>query len=85
MTRRDTRLWKIIEALDTLHVYLDQTDNLSDRELYTKLLRETLPEEMDALDGDDNSAWHIDMLGGCSPEDIALFLNYYSTHNSCPI
>ena len=71
-------LWKIIDALGTLHVYLDQTDHLSDRELYTKLLRETLPEEMDALDGDENSSWHIDMLGCCSREDIALFLKYYA-------
>lgn len=71
-------LWRIIEALGTLHVYLDQTDHLSDRELYTKLLRDTLPEEMDALDADENSAWHIDMLGGCSVEDIALYLKYYA-------
>lgn len=72
-------LWTVIHALATLHVYLDQTDHLSDRELYTKLLRETLPEEMDALDGGDNSAWHIDILGGWSLEDVALFLKYYAT------
>lgn len=71
-------LWKVIQALGTLHVYLDQTDHLSDRELYTKLLRETLPEEMDALDGDDNTACHIDILGGWSLEDVALFLKYYA-------
>ena len=71
-------LWKVIEALATLQVYLGQTDHLSDRELYTTLLRETLPEEMDALDGDENSAWHIDMLGGCSLEDVALYLMYYA-------
>ena len=71
-------LWKVIQALGTLHVYLDRTDHLSDRELYTKLLRETLLEEMDALDGDDNTAWHIDILGGWSLEDVALFLKYYA-------
>jgi hypothetical protein len=73
-----TALWTIIEALGTLHVYLDQTDHLSDRELYTTLLRDILPEEMDALDVDDSSAWHIDILGGCSLEDVALFLKYYA-------
>lgn len=71
-------LWSIIHALARLHVYLDQTDHLNDRELYTKLLREILPDEMDALDADDNAAWHIDILGGCSLEDIALFLKYYA-------
>ena len=72
-------LWNVIHALETLHVYLDQTDHLSDRELYTKLLRETLPEEMDALDADDGGAWHIDILGGWSLEDVALFLKYYAS------
>lgn len=71
-------LWKVIDALGTLHVYLNHTDHLSDRELYTKLLRETLPEEMDALDANDNSAWHIDIVGSGSFEDIALFLKYYA-------
>ena len=32
------------------------------------LLRERLPEEMPALDVDENSAWHIDVLGYDKPE-----------------
>jgi len=71
-------LWQVILALGTLRVYLDGTDHLSDRELYTKLLRETLPEEMEALDSDDNTACRIDILGGWSLEGVALFLKYYA-------
>src|SRR5205809_3656797 len=68
-------LWSIIEGLARLRVFLDQTDHLSDRELYTQLLRELLPEEMPALDVDESSAWHIDVLGYDEPE---LYLKYYA-------
>jgi hypothetical protein len=71
-------LWTTIEALGKMHVYLDETDHLSDRELYTLLWGQLLPEEMPALDPDEDSAWHIDILGGCSEEDIALRLKYYA-------
>jgi hypothetical protein len=71
-------LWTTIEALGRMHVYLDQTDHLSDRELYTLLWGELLPEEMPALDTDGNSSWHIDILGKCSAEEITLFLKHYA-------
>src|SRR5205809_3714979 len=54
-------LWKVIEALTKLSVFLHFTDHLSDRELYIHLLREILPEEMASLDTEENSAWHIDV------------------------
>jgi hypothetical protein len=68
-------LWSIIEGLARLRVLLDQTDHLSDRELHTQLVRELLPEEMPALDTDENSVWHIDVLGYDKPE---LYLKYYA-------
>jgi len=68
-------LWCIIEGLARLRVFLDQTDHPSNRELYTQLLRELLPEEMPALDVDENSARHIDVLGYDKPE---LYLKYYA-------
>ena len=49
-------LWIVIEALGRLRVYLDQTNHLSDRELYTHLWGVVLPEEMPALDDDPGSA-----------------------------
>ena len=68
-------LWRIIEGLASLGVFLDHTDHLSDRELYTQLVREVLPEEMPALDGSEDSAWHVDVLGYDNPE---LYLKYYA-------
>ena len=68
-------LWIVIDALSGLHVYLEQTDHLSDRELYRLLIDELLPEEMDAL-GDGN--WHMPILGGCSLADLQLYLKYYA-------
>ena len=68
-------LWRTVEGLATLGIFLHHTDHLSDRELYTQLVREVLPEEMPALDRDENSAWHIDVLGYEKPE---LYLKYYA-------
>ena len=68
-----TALWTIIEALARLRVFLECTDHLSDRELYTRLVREVLPQEMPAL-VDDGSAWHIDVSAG-EPD---LYLKYYA-------
>ena len=72
-------LWCIIDGLASLRVFLDQTDHLSDRELYIQLLRELLPEEMPALETDGGSAWHIDVLGYNNPE---LYLKYYADENT---
>jgi hypothetical protein len=68
-------LWKVVEELANLGVFLHWTDHLSDRELYTRLVCELLPEEMDALDGDERTTWHIDVLGDDKHE---LYLKYYA-------
>ena len=70
-----TALWIVIDALSGLHVYLEQTDHLSDRELYRLLIDELLPEEMDTL-GDGN--WHVPILGGSSEADLQLYMRYYA-------
>jgi hypothetical protein len=72
------KLWEIIQKLALLHVYIEQTDHLSDRELYTHLWTNSLLEETKAMPMAANSAHHIQLLGSCSEEDMLLYLKYYA-------
>jgi hypothetical protein len=72
------KLWEVIDALAALQVFLYRTDHLSDRELYTLLWEELLLEN--TADFPPGSGWtqHLDILGGCSDEDLQLNLKYYA-------
>jgi hypothetical protein len=72
------KLWEIIQKLALLHVFIEQTDHLSDRELYTHLWTDSLREETKALPLAAGSAHHIQLLGSCSEEDMVLYLKYYA-------
>jgi len=72
------KLWEVIHALALLRVFIEQTDHLSDRELYGTLWIDCLREESKDLPPSANSACHIPILGACSEEDILLDLKYYA-------
>lgn len=72
------RLEGVIQALARRRIYLESTDHLSDRELCTRLWAEVLDGEGPELDPEGLTNCHIDILGGCSEEDINLRLTYYA-------
>ncbi len=72
------KLWEVINGLALLRVFLDETDHLSDRELYTDLWSDMLREEVKDLPPDPDGAWHLSPLGGCSEEDIQLQMKYFA-------
>ncbi len=72
------KLWEVIHGLALLRVFLDDTDHLSDRELYTELWSDILREEVKAVPLDEDGAYHVSPLGGCSEEDIQLQMKYYA-------
>ena len=72
------KLWEVIQKLALLHVFIEQTDHLSDREVYTYLLNDCLQEETKAMPMAANSAYHIQLLSSGSDEDNFLYLKYYA-------
>lgn len=72
------KLWEVIRALAAMRVFLCSTDHLSDRQLYTKLLVECLPEPTKIMPPESKYNCHIDLIGSGSPEDIQAYLTYYA-------
>jgi hypothetical protein len=75
------KLCEVIQKLALLHVFIEQTDHLSDRELYTYLLNDCLREETKAMPLAANSACHIQLLSSGSDEDNFLYLKYYADND----
>jgi hypothetical protein len=72
------KLWEVIHTLALLRVFIEQTDHLSDRTLYSQLWADSLREETKQLTPTAEAAWHIPMLGGCSDEDNRIYVMYYA-------
>ncbi len=71
------KLWCLIWELAKRRLFLHCTNHLSDRELYIWLVTDGLREELMGF-GLPMGNCHLDVLGGCSEEDILLQMRYYS-------
>ena len=74
----NAKLWEVIKGMARLGHYLSRTDHLSDRKLYEMLWKEVLREPTSVSPEDPGVSCHIDILGGCSQEDLQLNLKYYA-------
>lgn len=72
------KLWEVIRAMALLGQYLVNTDHLSDRGLYEVLWNEILREPTSVSPDASNAYACIDLLGGCSDEDIQTRLRFYA-------
>lgn len=70
-------LWRVIVALSKRRVFLDRTNHLSDRELYSVLWRDVLREEHAALPEGATGAWHVDIPG--DDAQATCYLTYYAS------
>ncbi|HVZ93589.1 MAG TPA: hypothetical protein VG797_03680 [Phycisphaerales bacterium] len=72
-------LQRVIAALAETNTFLSHTDHLSDRQLYEELWSDVLREEYPDMSASPGWEWHLDILGGCSEEDMQISLRYYHT------
>jgi len=72
------KLAEIIFELAQLRCFLEDTNHLSDRELYEWLWRHPLREEIADLSDQPDGAWHTSPIGGCRAEDMQIWLKYYA-------
>jgi hypothetical protein len=81
-TELTAKLWEVIRALAKMHVFLSNTNHLSDRELYSHLWNDSLREEVADVPAGLGGSWYIDILGSGSEEDMFLYHKYYASEDS---
>lgn len=69
-------LWRVIFALAKHRTFLERTNHLSDRELYSVLWNTVLREEITVMPEGDTGAYHVDVPGD-DPE-ATNYLTYYA-------
>jgi len=72
------KLWEVIHEMARIGYFISSTDHLSDRQLYALLWSDILRQPMSANPDPLNVSCHIDILGGCSDEDLMIRLKYYA-------
>lgn len=73
------RLWEFIYAMAGREIYLDHTNHLSDRQLYTWLHDDWLKEDVASLETEADGNCHIDMTDFNNGLDPIIWLQYFAT------
>lgn len=73
--RLHAKLQEVIDTMFDLGVVFDDTDHLSDREIYRWLVGDVLRAETILSTC---GSWHVSPIGRFSEEDIELYLRYYA-------
>jgi len=72
---------KLIEVIHTMaerRTFLENTNHLSERELYIHLWEDSFNEWTYDLPPENETNCYIDLIGSGSEEDVALYLKYYA-------
>jgi len=72
------KLMEIVEGMYGIGIVVEQTNHLSDAELYRYLVDSALLEETIISFGGGGGTWHISPNGAGSEEDSEIFLRYYA-------
>lgn len=72
-----SKLWQVLAELAKLRTYIDQTDHLSDRELYAILWRDVLREDVPAID-EIGFSHCVNLLSNGGEQETRLYLMYYA-------
>jgi hypothetical protein len=72
-----SELDRFMDHLAFLRVYVEHTDHLDDRQLYT-WLTDSSTLEIALPPPDSARAVHLNVIGGCSEEDNTIFLAHYA-------
>lgn len=75
-------LWQVINGLAELRVFLDSTDHLSDRQLYSVLKSELLMERVPDAPVNEGASFHTGPIGSGSEEDMQIYHRYYADNRS---
>jgi hypothetical protein len=73
-----SKLAEVIRELAELRCFLQDTDHLSDRELYEWLWSTGLRDDSPDLSGMPDGAWHTSPIGACNDGDTAIWLKHYA-------
>ncbi len=73
----NSKLWEVIRALAEIRVFLNYTDHLSDRELYSTLWHRVLNQEVPAID-EIGFNEHVDLSLAGDDDWSVVHLRYYA-------